>query len=90
MGANEVLHRPPQANHRPHRRILGGCRVRTRPTRRVSASTVAAVDRIAQDLDGLARVLQRRVGHARRWDPQERPAPRRYGPATASEGEVAG
>ncbi|MEI6341160.1 MAG: hypothetical protein WCR07_04325 [Verrucomicrobiota bacterium] len=60
-----------------------------RPTRRTPASTVRAVDSIARDLDGLARVLQRRVGHARRWDPQERPAPRRRGPATASESGVA-
>lgn len=56
----------------------------TRPTRRVSGSTVRAVERLALDPATLARVLSRRVGWARRWDPHQRPVPRRQGAALAS------
>jgi hypothetical protein len=62
----------------------------TRPPRRTSSSTHRAVDRLARDMDGLARVLHRRLGHARRWDPHACRAPRRNGTASASEGGVGG
>lgn len=60
----------------------------TRPNRRVSGSTHRAADRLAQDPAALARTLARRIGWARRWDPHQRPVPRRQGAAVAPEGEV--
>lgn len=61
----------------------------TRPPRRTSSSTVRAADRLALDRDALARTLARRIGWARRWDPDARPAPRRGGAAAALERKVA-
>ncbi len=58
-------------------------------TRRASGSTHRLVDRIALDRDLLARIVRRRFGYSRR-DIHQGPAPRRRGPATASESGVAG